>query len=135
MAARIPELSSLHNRKVAVTGLGGVGWASAIELARNGVGQLRILDYDFVEPGTTVRWALGLSSAGRQKTAALADFIRNNYPYTTVITHNHRIGNTFNEYAAKRSSLDKPGNSIPNADGGGTSFPEGNRRRVYRLLD
>lgn len=97
LAARIPELSSLHNRKVAIIGLGGVGWASAIELARNGVGQLRLLDYDFVEPGTTVRWALGLSSAGRQKTAALADFIRNNYPYTTVITHDHRIGGIFNE--------------------------------------
>lgn len=107
LSARIPELSSLHTRKVAVIGLGGVGWASAIELARNGVGQLRLLDGDFVEPGTTVRWALGLSAAGMQKAIALADFIRTNYPYTELITYDHRIGNPLNEGVSDTEVIEK----------------------------
>ncbi len=107
LAARIPELSSLHTRKVAVIGLGGVGWASAIELARNGVGQIRLLDGDFVEPGTTVRWALGLSAAGMQKTTAIADFIRTNYPHTEVITYDHRIGNPLNKDTPDTEVIEK----------------------------
>lgn len=97
LSARIPEVSSIANRKAAVIGLGGVGWASALELARNGIGELRIDDDDTVEPGTTVRWAFGLPAAGRIKVDAIKEFIDTNYPYTKVIPYIHRIGSALNE--------------------------------------
>lgn len=97
LTARIPEVASISNRKVAVIGLGGVGWASAIELARNGVGELRILDDDIVEPGTTVRWGFGLAAVGRNKVDVLKEFIETNYPYTKVVPYVHRIGNPFDK--------------------------------------
>lgn len=65
-----------------------------LEFARAGIGNLRILDYDFVEPGSTVRWPLGLSQVGRFKTDSLRRFIEAEYPYTQVQSWTHRIGGT-----------------------------------------
>lgn len=92
LAARVPELSGLGGCKVAVIGLGGVGWPSALELARNGVGQLRVLDSDFVEAATTVRWAFGIPAAGVPKANAIKNFLDANYPYTEVVPYIHRVG-------------------------------------------
>ena len=92
LAARVPELAGLREGKDAMFGLGGVGWPSALELARNGVGQLRILDSDFVEVATTVRWAFGIPAAGVYKAIAVKNFIDAHYPYTEVIPYVHRIG-------------------------------------------
>lgn len=95
LAARIPELAILSKRRVALIGLGGIGAPVAIELARSGVGELRILDQDIIEPGTSVRWPLGLASAGQSKAEALRDFIGVHYPFTTVLDCHHSIGRTF----------------------------------------
>lgn len=81
---RIPELRPLASSRVGIIGLGCMGAPSALEFARAGVGEIRLMDYDFVEPGTTVRWPLGLSSVGRAKTDALATFIQSDYPFTEV---------------------------------------------------
>ncbi len=97
LSARIPEMATISNKKVAVVGLGGVGWASALELARNGVGELRIVDDDTVEPGTTVRWGFGLTAAGRKKTDVVKEFVDANYPYTKVIPYPHKIGSALNK--------------------------------------
>lgn len=92
LAARIPELSALSLRKIAIIGTGGIGAPSAIELARCGAGELRLLDEDYVDPGTIVRWPLGMTVAGKSKVESLRDFISANYPYTDVRAHRHRIG-------------------------------------------
>lgn len=97
LSARIPEVETISDKKVAVIGLGGVGWASALELARNGISGLRIVDDDTVEPGTTVRWGFGLTAAGRRKTDVIKEFIEANYPYTKVVAFDHRIGNALNK--------------------------------------
>lgn len=81
---RIPELSPLASRKVGIVGLGCMGAPSSLEFARAGVGEIRLMDYDSVEAGTTVRWPLGLSSVGRAKTDALAAFIESEYPFTRI---------------------------------------------------
>ncbi len=94
MHSRIPELKYLKDKKIALFGLGCLGAPSALEFAKCGVGELRILDYDFVEPGTTVRWPLGLQATGRLKTDAIRGFINASYPYTNVISANMRIGET-----------------------------------------
>ncbi|MBA3353188.1 MAG: ThiF family adenylyltransferase [Blastocatellia bacterium] len=96
LSARVPEVASITSRKVAVVGLGGVGWPAALELARNGVGELRVLDHDVVEPGTTVRWGFGFTAVGRHKTAVIREFINSNYPYTNVIDFDHRLGSGLN---------------------------------------
>jgi hypothetical protein len=92
LRSRIPELGPLRNRSVAVFGLGCVGAPSVLEFARAGVGKLRLLDFDTVEPGTTVRWPLGLGHIGAYKTDALQRFIRAEWPYTDVDIRRHRIG-------------------------------------------
>jgi len=92
IGSRAPELAPLHDKRVTAIGLGSVGAPSTIELARSGVGLLKLVDYDFVEAGTSSRWPLGLSTVGRPKVDALGDFIAQNYPYTQVEKFHGMIG-------------------------------------------
>jgi molybdopterin/thiamine biosynthesis adenylyltransferase len=92
MQARIPELSVLPSRKIAIIGLGCMGGPSAIEFARAGLGEIRLMDDDSVEPGTTVRWPLGFSAVGRAKVDALQSFIEDNFPYSKVRGGVFRMG-------------------------------------------
>ncbi|MFA4828786.1 MAG: ThiF family adenylyltransferase [Thermodesulfovibrionales bacterium] len=94
MGERIPELQALRDKKVAVIGLGNLGAPSAIEFAKAGVGELRIIDYDIVEGGTIVRWPFGLSAVGLGKVDCIKDFIAKNFPYTNVVPEIHRLGST-----------------------------------------
>lgn len=92
LTARIPELSHLHKKTVTVIGLGCLGAPSVLELARCGVGEIRIIDFDIVEAGTVVRWPFGLTAVGRHKTEAISDFIKANYPFTKIVPFTHKIG-------------------------------------------
>lgn len=92
LGTRIPELSALAGKCIAAFGLGGIGAPGAIEFARAGAGELRVLDHDFVDSGTGVRWPLGLGVAGLAKTTALPAFIAQQYPFTTVRRWDRRIG-------------------------------------------
>ncbi len=91
-AARRPELSPLESKRITVFGVGGVGAPSVLEFARAGVGELRLVDDDVFEPGTAVRWPLGLHEGGYAKVDALKTFIDKNYPYTKVAAYKHRLG-------------------------------------------
>lgn len=92
LSARVPELSHMAQKTVSLFGLGAIGAPIALELARAGVGTLRILDHDYVDPATAVRWPFGFSEAGHQKTECLARFIRANYPLTEVVVEDHFLG-------------------------------------------
>ena len=92
MTIRTPELSGLESKKIALFGLGCLGSQSAIELAKAGVGELRILDHDSLSAGNAPRWAFGLSFVGWPKTQIITEHIKNNYPYTHVIPHICRLG-------------------------------------------
>lgn len=92
LIARIPELAPLATKSITVIGLGSLGAPSVLEFARCGIGELRILDFDIIEAGTTVRWPFGLSSVGKKKTDVLEKFIKENYPYTNVFPYSRRIG-------------------------------------------
>jgi len=89
---RIPTLSFLHGKRIALVGLGSVGAPIAIELARSGIGEISLIDFDFVEPGSVVRWPLGNSAFGLQKTTALKQFIELNYPFTKAEAIEYRFG-------------------------------------------
>ena len=92
LISRAPAVSGLSTKSVSVIGTGAVGAPLAIELARNGVKEIRLLDFDVVEPGNIVRWPLGSSAWGELKTKALADFIESEYPATKVSCTNHPLG-------------------------------------------
>lgn len=89
---RIPALAPLSKHTVAIFGLGSLGAPAAIELARAGLGELRVLDADHVEAGPTVRWPLGMGVVGDTKVDALTAFIREHYPYTAVRGWHHHLG-------------------------------------------
>lgn len=89
---RIRHLAGLEGKTVCVVGLGSLGSPLAVELARAGVGLLRVLDHDHVETGTSVRWARGLSAAAHLKTEAVAALISTDHPYTKVERFRMQLG-------------------------------------------
>lgn len=89
---RAPALLPLRNKSALVIGLGSLGSPLTLHLARAGIKQLDLVDYDELQVGNTVRWALGWKYAGMNKASALAAYIAEQYPYTTARPHNMRIG-------------------------------------------
>lgn len=92
VASRIPELVGLRNKRVALIGLGGIGAPIALELAKSGIGELRLLDHDVADPGTLVRWPFGFSASQWPKVEVVKQWIEKNIPYVEVVATNHRIG-------------------------------------------
>jgi hypothetical protein len=101
LGARVPAVGLLRTKKVAVVGLGAIGAPVAIELARNGCQLLHLIDHDTVEPGNAIRWPLGASAWGHDKSDSLAAFIRQEYPWTGVEEHDHAIGSFNHDNPAK----------------------------------
>lgn len=93
-SARVPELRAVRERTVSLVGLGSLGAPLGIEIARAGVGELRVADFDYVDPAGGVRWVYELEVAGQPKTQAIAEFVRRNYPYTSVRKFDVMIGDT-----------------------------------------
>lgn len=102
---RVPISAALNRKKVFLIGVGAIGSFVAIELARAGVGEIVLLDYDVVEPGNSVRWPLGQTAWGVSKVLALQEFIRRNYPATQVEVAIGRVGETTTE-APEDTSVD-----------------------------
>lgn len=94
ISVRAPELHPLRGRTIAQFGVGCLGGPSALEFARAGIGELRILDDDHVDAATIGRWPFGLSVAGALKVQVIAEFIERNYPSTRVTPIRHRLGAT-----------------------------------------
>lgn len=107
LAARVPELGPLADRRVALFGLGALGAPLALDLARAGLGGLRLLDHDVVEAGTTVRWPFGLGVVGYPKATVLADTIGMHYPYSEARPFVHRLGGMPDDVRADRVVLDE----------------------------
>jgi molybdopterin/thiamine biosynthesis adenylyltransferase len=91
---RAPELRPLHSKTISIVGLGCIGGPSTLELARAGTGELRIVDHDFVDPATTVRWPRGLTAAGLSKAQVLERIISADHPYTKVRAWPRRLGHS-----------------------------------------
>lgn len=86
MAAR--HTPGVHDRLkravVGIAGVGGLGSAVAVALARVGVGTLVIADFDVVEPSNLNRQQYFVDQIGRFKVEALAENLRRINPYVTV---------------------------------------------------
>lgn len=90
--ARVPELRTFPQCKVALFGAGALGSFLAMDLARSGIGHLNVLDCDELSTGNTVRWALGRNYAGGPKVGVIAHEIVNAYPHTKVKAIGLRLG-------------------------------------------
>ena len=93
--ARSPELAELENKHVCLVGAGMLGSPIALQLARAGVGKLSIVDHDYVELATIIRYGLGAQYAGWPKVAALHEHIQQNYFFTDVEAIPYRVGTPF----------------------------------------
>lgn len=84
-ARHTPKLhDKLKISSVAVCGLGGLGSHIAIHLARSGVGCLKLIDFDVVEPSNLNRQAYRINDLGKFKTEALKEQISEINPYISV---------------------------------------------------
>jgi len=93
LQGRNPALRGIEGKTIALFGLGCLGAPSALEFAKCGIGKINLLDDDYVEPGTIVRWPLGLQmAAGLDKCSLLAHVIKHNYPYTDIGGYISRLG-------------------------------------------
>ncbi|MGD8538189.1 MAG: sulfur carrier protein ThiS adenylyltransferase ThiF [Candidatus Aminicenantes bacterium] len=72
---------------VGIAGLGGLGSAVSIALARMGVGELVLVDYDVVVPSNLNRQFYFVDQIGMAKTEAMSKIIKNINPYVRLTTH------------------------------------------------
>lgn len=109
-----PEVSAtLAAGRVAVAGLGGLGSHVALALARSGVGHLKLVDFDVVEPSNLGRQAYGPEHLGRLKTEALAEILRSINPGLDLCPlelklDGHNIPEALNGYPIIVEALDRP---------------------------
>lgn len=78
----------IKNSRVGIAGLGGLGSSIALALARAGVGNLIIADFDVVEPTNLNRQQYFITQLGKPKTTALKELILNANPYVRVTEYN-----------------------------------------------
>lgn len=76
---------------VGIAGLGGLGSAVAISLARTGVGRLILSDFDVVEPSNLNRQQYLIKHLGMAKTGALKEFLAEVNPHVKVSTFNLKL--------------------------------------------
>ena len=84
LSIRIPELAPLRTKTIAVVGLGSLGAPVALELGKERTHTLRILDGDYMDPGTAVRHPLGLNWAGLSKSLAVGRAVVDHNPEVNV---------------------------------------------------
>ena len=70
--------------KVAIAGLGGLGSTVALALGRIGVGYLKIIDFDVVEPSNLNRQQYFIKHIGMKKCHALKDILSEINPFINV---------------------------------------------------
>lgn len=81
-------MARLRSAMVAVFGLGGVGSHAACALIRNGVGGVRLVDFDTVTPSTLNRHAVATpADLGRPKVAVLAEALGRINPAARIECH------------------------------------------------
>lgn len=98
MTSKNPEgiQQRLKAARVAIAGLGGLGSNIAVMLARSGVGQLLLMDFDRVEPSNLNRQHYCIKHLGMYKTEALQMQLKEINPYINTEIKNIRLdgGNT-----------------------------------------
>ena len=88
VARHTPQVyERLKASRVGIAGVGGLGSTVAVALARVGVGELVIADFDVVEPSNLNRQQYFVDQLGHYKVDALTETLRRINPYVTVTPH------------------------------------------------
>ncbi len=82
---------NLKESTVGIAGLGGLGSAVALALARVGLGKLILADYDVVEPSNLNRQHYFVDQIGMPKVQALSETLARVNPYVEIETHAVRL--------------------------------------------
>ena len=85
------DLSKLAKKRVAIVGVGGLGALSAEILARLGVGQLVLFDYDTVEEANLNRLVYRTDQVGVKKVEAIRGHLRAANPDVQVVSHPYDV--------------------------------------------
>lgn len=80
----ILEINILENKRVMIVGLGSFGSQIAIELAKAGVGEFALFDFDRVELHNLARHTATTNDLGRLKTDVIEESIKGKNPYAIV---------------------------------------------------
>ena len=92
MARHTPGIhQKIKKSVVGIAGLGGLGSAIAVALARVGVGGLILIDFDVVEPSNLNRQQYFVDQIGMPKVEALQKNIAAINPYVRVQTHQEKL--------------------------------------------
>lgn len=78
------EVGALEKKHVLIVGLGSGGAAIAVDLAKAGVGNFTLIDFDRVELHNISRHIAGVNELGRLKTNVVRDAILAKNPYANV---------------------------------------------------
>lgn len=84
----------LRNAKVAVAGLGGLGSNIAIMLARSGIENIHIVDFDKVDLSNLNRQNYYIKHLGMEKTKASTEILKQVNPYLNIKADNIKINET-----------------------------------------
>ena len=113
--ARFPEemQTKLRNARVAVAGLGGLGSNIAVMLARSGVGELLLVDFDTVDVTNLNRQMYLIPQLGKPKAEALPEILYQINPYLTyrsvcIEVTPDNVKELFSEYPIVCEAFDKP---------------------------
>ena len=82
---------ALKKGRVAIAGVGGLGSNVAISLARVGVGYIKIIDFDVVEPSNLNRQQYFIDQIGMKKVEALKENIQRINPFIKLVTVDENI--------------------------------------------
>lgn len=113
--ARFPEemRTKLRNARVAVAGLGGLGSNIAVMLARSGVGELLLVDFDTVDVTNLNRQMYLIPQLGKPKAEALPEILYQINPYLAyrsvcIKVTPDNVKELFSEYPIVCEAFDKP---------------------------
>lgn len=91
---RLPDLEGLESRRLLVIGAGSVGGLVAFELAKAGVGEIEIVDYDTYDVNNAVRHIGETQLSGVNKATMVASKCHGMNPFATATDHRFRVGST-----------------------------------------
>lgn len=81
------EVGVLEKKRVLIVGLGSGGATIAVELAKAGVGNYALVDFDRLELHNISRHIAGVNELGRLKTNIVRDAILSKNPYASIDTY------------------------------------------------
>ena len=109
------ENELLTDTSVFVAGVGSVGSVVALDLAKQGIINLALMDHDRMEVANLIRHVAGLSDIGRYKVFAVADAIHEKNPHAKVLTCKRKID--WDTYDLAREYIRESDLTICAADG------------------